>query len=56
MYKYEIVARGLLGERLLAALPTLSAEAQRETALTGALADQAALYRVTQRSKRSDSS
>jgi hypothetical protein len=39
--------RGLLSETLLAAFPTLSAEAQgTETALTGTLADQAALYGV----------
>ena len=50
--------RGLLSETLLAAFPTLSAEAQgTETALTGTLADQAALYGVlAQRSSRSDSS
>jgi epsilon-lactone hydrolase len=45
--QYEIVVRGLLSETLLAAFPTLSAEAQgTETALTGTLADQAALYGV----------
>jgi hypothetical protein len=45
--RYEIVVRGLLSERLLAALPTLSAEAQgAETVLAGTLADQAALYGV----------
>ena len=45
--QYEIVVRGLLSETLLAAFPTLSAEAQgAETALTGTLADQAALYGV----------
>jgi hypothetical protein len=39
--------RGLLSETLLAAFPTLSAEAQgTETALTGTLADQAAFYGV----------
>ena len=39
--------RGLPSETLLAAFPTLSAEAQgTETALTGTLADQAALYGV----------
>jgi hypothetical protein len=44
---YEIVVRGLLSETLLAAFPTLSAEAQgAETVLAGALADQAALYGV----------
>jgi hypothetical protein len=43
----EIVVRGLLSETLLAAFPTLSAEAQGvETVLAGALADQAALYGV----------
>ena len=43
----EIVVRGLLSERLLAAFPTLSAEAHgAETLLAGALADQAALYGV----------
>ena len=43
----EIVVRGLLSETLLAAFPTLSAEAQgAETVLAGALADQAALYGV----------
>jgi hypothetical protein len=45
--QYEIVVRGLLSETLLAAFPTLSAEAQgAETVLAGALADQAALYGV----------
>jgi hypothetical protein len=45
--RYEIVVRGLLSETLLAAFPTLSAEAQgAETVLAGALADQAALYGV----------
>jgi hypothetical protein len=45
--RYEIVVRGLLSETLLAAFPTLSAEAQSaETVLAGALADQAALYGV----------
>jgi hypothetical protein len=39
--------RGLLSETLLAAFPTLSADAQgTKTALTGTLADQAALYGV----------
>jgi hypothetical protein len=39
--------RGLLSETLLAAFPTLSAEAQdAETVLAGTLADQAALYGV----------
>ena len=39
--------RGLLSETLLAAFPTLSAEAQgTATALAGTLADQAALYGV----------
>ena len=43
----EIVVRGLMSERLLAAFPTLSAEAQdAETVLAGTLADQAALYGV----------
>jgi hypothetical protein len=45
--RYEIVVRGLLSETLLAAFPTLSAEAQgADTVLAGALADQAALYGV----------
>ena len=45
--RYEIVVRGVLSETLLAAFPTLSAEAQgAETVLAGALADQAALYGV----------
>ena len=45
--RYEIVVRGLLSETLLAAFPTLSAEAHgAETVLAGALADQAALYGV----------
>jgi hypothetical protein len=39
--------RGLLSETQLAAFATLSAEAQgTETALTGTLVDQAALYNV----------
>ena len=43
----EIVARGLLSETLLAAFPTLSAEAHgAETVLVGTLSDQAALYGV----------
>jgi len=43
----EIVVRGLLSETLLAAFPTLSAEANgAETVLVGTLADQAALYGV----------
>ena len=45
--QYEIVVRGLLSETLLAAFPTLHAEAQEaETVLAGTLADQAALYGV----------
>ena len=45
--RYEIVVRGLLSETLLAAFPTLSAEAHgAETVLAGTLADQAALYGV----------
>jgi hypothetical protein len=45
--RYEIVVRGLLSETLLAAFPTLSAEAQgAETVLAATLADQAALYGV----------
>ena len=45
--RYEIVVRGLLSATLLAAFPTLSAEAHgAETVLAGALADQAALYGV----------
>ena len=48
--RYEIVVRGLLSETLLAAFPTLSAEAQgTRTVLAGALADQAALYGVLAR-------
>ena len=43
--QYEIVVRGLLSETLLAAFPTLRAEAH-ETVLAGTLADQAALYGV----------
>jgi hypothetical protein len=44
---YEIRVRGLLGETLLRAFPGLRARAQgRETVLTGALPDQAALYGV----------
>jgi len=43
----EIVVRGLLSETLLAAFPTLSAEAHgAETVLVGTLSDQAALYGV----------
>jgi hypothetical protein len=45
--RYEIVVRGLLSETLLAAFPTLSAEAHgADTLLAGTLADQAALYGV----------
>ena len=45
--QYEIVVRGLLSETLLAAFPTLRAEAaEAETVLAGTLADQAALYGV----------
>jgi hypothetical protein len=45
--RYEIIVRGLLGETLLTAFPTLSAEAQgADTVLAGGLADQAALYGV----------
>jgi hypothetical protein len=45
--RYEIVVRGLLSETLLAAFPTLSAEAHSaKTVLAGTLADQAALYGV----------
>jgi hypothetical protein len=45
--QYEIVVRGLLSETLLAAFPTLRAEAQgAQTVLAGALGDQAALYGV----------
>ena len=44
---YEISVRGLLGETLLVAFPGLSArEDGRETVLTGALPDQAALFGV----------
>jgi len=47
LVRCEIVVRGLLSETLLAAFPTLSAEAHgAETVLAGALADQAALYGV----------
>jgi hypothetical protein len=44
---YEIRVRGLLGETLLGAFPGLRARAHgRETVLTGALPDQAALFGV----------
>jgi hypothetical protein len=44
---YEIRLRGLLGETLLGAFPGLRAQAHgSETALTGALPDQAALFGV----------
>lgn len=43
----SIVVRGLLSETLLAAFPTLRAEAHgAETVLVGTLSDQAALYGV----------
>ena len=42
---YEIRVRGLLGETLLGAFPSLRARAHgTETVLTGPLVDQAALY------------
>jgi hypothetical protein len=45
--RYEIRVRGRLGRIMLAAFPALDAQAQGEdTALTGTLADQAALYGV----------
>jgi hypothetical protein len=45
--RYEIRVRGLLGETLQTAFPTLHAEASAgETVLTGALADEAALHGV----------
>lgn len=44
---YAIRIRGVLGETLLAAFPTLHGEsADGETVLTGCLPDQAALYGV----------
>jgi hypothetical protein len=44
---YEIRIRGLLGAALLGAFPGLTAHPRgTETVLTGALADQAALYGV----------
>ena len=44
---YEIRVRGLLGETLLGAFPGLRARAhETETALIGALPDQAALFGV----------
>jgi hypothetical protein len=44
---YEIVVRGLLSETLLAAFPTLHAEAEgAETVLAGTLSDQSALYGI----------
>jgi hypothetical protein len=47
LVRYEIVVRGRLSETLLAAFPTLAAEAQgAETVLAGTLSDQAALYGV----------
>ena len=45
--RYEFRVRGRLSETLLGAFPTLDARVQgRETVLTGALPDQAALYGV----------
>ena len=44
---YEFRIRGLLGDTLLGAFPTLHAQVKDgETVLTGALPDQAALYGV----------
>jgi hypothetical protein len=45
--RYQIRVRGRLGRTMLAAFPDLSAQTEGEdTALTGTLADQAALYGV----------
>ena len=45
--RYEISVRGHLGEMMLSAFPALLAQTRGEdTVLTGALADQAALYGV----------
>lgn len=47
MPSYEIRVRGVLGDLLLSAFPFLHARRQdRDTVLSGALADQAALYGV----------
>jgi hypothetical protein len=47
---YQILVRGRLGRTMCAAFPDLHAQAQGEdTLLTGALADQAALYGVLAR-------
>ena len=44
---YQIRVRGLLGRTMRAAFPALHAQAHgQDTVLTGALADQAALYGV----------
>lgn len=48
--RYEIRVRGLLGDRLISAFPELDAATRnRETVLTGALPDQAALHGVLAR-------
>jgi hypothetical protein len=45
--RYEIRVRGRLGETMRSAFPTLEADIRgHDTVLTGALADQAALYGV----------
>ena len=46
-WQYEICVRGHLGETMRSAFPALRAQARgRNTVLTGALPDQAALYGV----------
>ena len=45
MVSYEICVRGLLGELLCSAFPTLQARTRdHDTVLSGVFADQAALY------------
>ena len=52
--RYELRVRGLLSEALLGARPSLHAQADgAETVLAGGLPDQAALYGVLTRSRRS---